>query len=1058
MTPPAPRPTVRWVDHGDDALATLAAEIAAAKDPDPLRRVTVIVPTKVAGLVLRRQLAAREPGIVGVQFDVIEQTAEALAAPGLAAAGSQALDDRTFAVVLAEVARQRPGALGKLVEHPATLDALARAVSNLRAVPDPQRARLLAGLDEIDSDTPGVHAALADIAEHFDRRVDGRFHDVHDLLRTAARTDPDQVRAMVGNVIVHLPTTTTPARTGFIQHLAACGPTTVVVGRTRNRRADRWVVGNLAKVVGERPQASQPRGRADTGAGADVRGIVVSDAEEEVRQVARHVAAAMHAGRALARIQVLYLHPEPYESLVHEMFALHGLPHNGPATVTLGHTIAGRALREAWAWHDDGHPREALLDLVSTLPVRHAGSRVRAPRWAEAARKAGVIGGLGQWESRLLGHARDLEHQAPGAPEWLRPRLEREAATSRDVHDFATALAEALDRPEAATWRTWSTWALALLDHLFGRGRNDWPERDRIAEGELRQHLAALADLDEVAGDGAAPVVPWWEFRRMVDEVLQARTGRVGTVGTGAYVGPLQTAGHVAADEAFVLGAIEGALPPRPGRDPLLDDDTITAISSSTATTGLASGHDRVEQLHHAFRRVLASSTTTTLLVPRIDRRAQRPARPGPWVLDVLGDDTPVTVDDVLQADNADDLPLEHVPSAVAGLMTARTPAGPGEWRRRALTATAHGGHDVVTHPLARSSPRLVTAAHVVRARNGDSLTAWDGHVPELADELADLAGRPQSPNALATYATCPRRWLFEHGLRIRTTEEPRLSHDITPLDRGNLVHATLEAWVRERPTDETGDDGRERLRVTYDVMADELERTGRIGAAGWWDLERSRIWQHLEDWHAQHEDLVGRGWEPVEVEWSFGRGDDDPMEVVADNGLAFRLRGQVDRVDRHADGGVAVWDYKTGKPSTYRGLDDDIALGGRELQLPVYALAATRDRDATTVQVGYWHIHENAPSQPRSVVVDQAARDRIQEVFDTIAAGLASGVLMANPGDETFWPSMHHEHCRFCPFDRVCPSHGQRRKAADSDWSTPQAQVLAPLADSHVLARQDEA
>ncbi len=78
----------------------------------------------------------------------------------------------------------------------------------------------------------------------------------------------------------------------------------------------------------------------------------------------------------------------------------------------------------------------------------------------------------------------------------------------------------------------------------------------------------------------------------------------------------------------------------------------------------------------------------------------------------------------------------------------------------------------------------------------------------------------------------------------------------------------------------------------------------------------------------------------------------------------------------------------------------------------------------------------------------DDTARDRTQQVLDTIARGVTDGVFIASPGAETLWPAPTFANCRYCDFDPICPSHAERARASERDRASEAAQVLLPLWD----------
>src|SRR5690606_36134193 len=162
--------------------------------------------------------------------------------------------------------------------------------------------------------------------------------DDPDLARAAAEGVREDGAALrdVGAVVVALLPPPTPAQRAFLQALAARGRLHGVIGLTGDREVDadthdRW--GDLAPPLPD--AAAPPHGSAI---------VQVMDAEEEVREAIRLAAARLAAGTPLHRIAFLYRHADPYALIAAEQLGAAGLPWNGPATMRLTQTLAGRTL------------------------------------------------------------------------------------------------------------------------------------------------------------------------------------------------------------------------------------------------------------------------------------------------------------------------------------------------------------------------------------------------------------------------------------------------------------------------------------------------------------------------------------------------------------------------------------------------------------------------------------------------------------------------------------------------------------------------------------------
>ncbi len=118
--------------------------------------------------------------------------------------------------------------------------------------------------------------------------------------------------------------------------------------------------------------------------------------------------------------------------------------------------------------------------------------------------------------------------------------------------------------------------------------------------------------------------------------------------------------------------------------------------------------------------------------------------------------------------------------------------------------------------------------------------------------------------------------------------------------DYGRLVHAALEAFYGSVGTT-WPPDAREQLRDAMDKAL--AARQIRPALAAWWAPRLYRI----ADWVVEEEVRRRSVAAPAQVAVEIG--GDWPLDLPR----GFRLRGRADRIERRADGRLAILDYKTG-------------------------------------------------------------------------------------------------------------------------------------------------
>jgi ATP-dependent helicase/nuclease subunit B len=116
---------------------------------------------------------------------------------------------------------------------------------------------------------------------------------------------------------------------------------------------------------------------------------------------------------------------------------------------------------------------------------------------------------------------------------------------------------------------------------------------------------------------------------------------------------------------------------------------------------------------------------------------------------------------------------------------------------------------------------------------------------------------------------------------------------------------------------------------------------------------------QRLRDFAVAQAGWVHEGWRISEVEWDLER----VLEIPGSDPV--RVRGKIDRVDRHADGRWRVIDYKTGDKETKPSPAHRSKAGvWRDLQLPLYRFLCEEEllrRGGASIETGYVSLSKGA-------------------------------------------------------------------------------------------------
>jgi RecB family exonuclease len=1029
-TPPPGTATLVVRPHGRAAREALWEIVASLRGGNPLAPVTVAVPSTYAGLSLRREAGRRPGGLVNLRFLSLNRVAELLGAPVLATPGRVPLTATRRAGAIRAALHHADRPFRDLAGHPATTRAFAATLAELDPVDD-------AGLDRIAASGPRP-AAVVEVVRSVRTLVAGTYTDEDQLHAAAAMVEAGTAALHdLGAVVWFAPTTPTPGALRLLDALAGDGRAAAVLAVTGDGATDA-AVHDLARRLAPRlgppdvvEVATPPHAH---------RVLSCADADDEARVVVREVVRRLEAGVPLHRMAVTYRAAVPYARLLHEHFTAAGIPVHGPRPATLRESVAGRTLVGLLRVRDGDFRREDVTALFAAAPLRErpGGPLVPGVQWDRISCQANVVGGLDQWEARLARFRTDREDALARraveagtlfAPEVVDRAADRSVEHAGRLARFVRGLAEATEPPaHPVTWSALAGWALGLLDRYLAPTGPDpvpWPDDEVTAYDRVVERVRALGQIDDLGAPASVPA-----FLRAVEDELEDSVGHGGTFGDGVLVAPLGTLRGTDYDTVLVVGLAEGAFPPPPRDDPLLSDRARAAVD------GLARRGDVARRERDDYLAALSTAPERVLTTPRADRRAARPARPAPWLLEsaarLAGRVVLASELDPGGAATLDAPWLEVVASFEAGLTDAPTAGSLQEHHLRSLVGWTRAGLPLVRHPLALAEPALRTGYTALRARTRRGLGPWEGVIGERAG-LAPGTDQILSATSLEQWAQCPFKYFLSRVLRVEELQRPEARERLAGTDRGTIIHDVLQEFVETHPraTPEQPWTAEERadLRALAEAACAAAEADGVTGRTVWWELDRAKILREIDhvldtdEWARVHDGTV-----PYAFELGFGTaGDPLPALTMTLPGSApVAFRGRIDRVDRSPDGRrVLIYDYKTGVPSDLDDITVDPVMRGRRLQLAIYATALARAFPDAEVGAYYWFTREAGAAAFTGFVLDDVVADRLADALATIVGGVASGRFPAYPGADGWWGP---ENCQWCPYDRVCPRDRVRR------------------------------
>ncbi|HKS43069.1 MAG TPA: PD-(D/E)XK nuclease family protein [Blastocatellia bacterium] len=302
----------------------------------------------------------------------------------------------------------------------------------------------------------------------------------------------------------------------------------------------------------------------------------------------------------------------------------------------------------------------------------------------------------------------------------------------------------------------------------------------------------------------------------------------------------------------------------------------------------------------------------------------------------------------------------------------------------------------------------------------GRGLDVYDGIINEraLVGGLKKRFGPEHlwSASQINDYGTCPFRFFAKHVLRLDSPSEP--GEGFTPNRLGMAYHEILEHLYLRLESNKilVSTESPEAVVPIVEEVAEEVLQKlldeGAIRKNALWDFDKSEIKRRIVRLlHKESEWNDETPAKPVHFERRFGIGGTEPLVIETEDGQV-RLRGQIDRIDKREDGLVVI-DYKT-KRTPIRHND---ALDGRDLQLPIYAMAASRviEKGETVASAYYLHIHSRKKGSelPHKDISVEGLIEHAENRIRDYVSRARNGQFPIKPNDNRCYTG--------CEFDVMC-------------------------------------
>ena len=1018
------------VPNGAPLVDAIVDRIRKSRSTEPLGRIAVITPSIFSAFFLKRAVTTKlcqpeEAGLFNVEFMRMEEASDRLfdASPNWSdkpamsrLVASQLLHDAMFQL-------DTRGPLDDQIQNDSTLDAVQRTLQELELLQigaEEALVQLCRGSDH------GLYPQLLRIHRNYQDFASGYLtrEQRSTIAAGTAEEDHSVVASALGKDIILV------------------RPTSAPDAYTRLWNA----IGNLSTALSIEIAPDDNRFLNHGANAQNIRFYSTMSAADEPRALIRNIMSDASDGVRFGEMAVFYPSTD-YASRIRDALDVAGIDSCGPATKTLGELPMGRfvALFLTMISEDVGMRRDAFTSWTSSSPVIDPGSgeRVPAVSWEITTRQANIarFSNDTDWAGSLRRYATNMKRRADRAqdsPEddssGTNPGAYIEAANTADsLRLFVGKLIEQVSNENITRWSGWVNWLNGIVTEYSASQDTD-DDRRKSGLERIEDLLQQVSELDAVTQSR----VDFARFSRTIRRLLNTSVGASPGWGSSVLVAPIAAGTGTAFKCVHVLGMAEGGLP-GPGRsDPLLPDRLRRDLDPDGST--LLTKNDRIELDQLVFQMALTSAPSVRMYWNKSLLGATSEAYPSPWFVNELqrvNQKTNIPVKSLMDPKSSY---VESVPTLSEFGTTDQKPSSDYEFD---LCDVAKRALEPVQRAKMLADPQFANLAagqDIAEARRSAVFGTFDGYVRETSINSLELW--QTSATALEKYAKCPYSFFLTHELKVDERIDPEESLVLSPLDRGILVHAILEIFLKNYPVDRS-EAGRSALREIAACELDRFQKEEFVGHDMIFDLEKVRIIRDLETWHRTHLQVLDGHEGELLTEEFFGSDLDGLGQFQLSDGFTVRFQGKIDLVAISPDRQSAlVFDFKSGTTS-YSNVENDIVDSGTKLQLPIYSKVASELLGHYDVQSAFWFVFQSGETRlrPKGKAWVADAVEEFEPVLATLVGAIRNGAFPARQGGRS-----RYNNCTYCPYDTVCTS--DRLIAWDRKKTDPVLKAYVDLAE----------